>query len=37
MNTSQMITLLQLLALVLGMKELQTAKEYYKQEKRNGP
>ena len=34
MNTSQMITLPQLLALVLGVKELGTAKEYFKQEKK---
>ena len=34
MNTSQMITLLQLLVLVLGMKELWTAKESYKQGKK---
>lgn len=30
----KMITLLQLLVLILGMKELWTAKEYYKQGKK---
>ena len=34
MNTSKMITLLQLLALVAGIKELWAAKEYYKQQKK---
>lgn len=34
MNTSQWITVLQLLALVSGIKELWAAKEYYKQQKR---
>ncbi len=34
MNTSKMITLLQLLALILGIQELWAAKEYYKQQKK---
>ena len=34
MTASRMITLLQFLTLILGMKELQTAREYYKQQKK---
>lgn len=34
MKTSQMITLLQLLVLISGIKELWAAKEYYKQQKK---
>ena len=34
MNTSQWITIFQLLALVAGIKELWAAKEYYKQQKK---
>jgi len=34
MNTSQWITIFQLLALVSGIKELWAAREYYKQQKK---
>ena len=34
MNTSQWITIFQLLALAAGIKELWAAKEYYKQQKK---
>lgn len=34
MNTSQWITIFQILALVSGIKELWAAKEYYKQQKK---